>query len=92
MNQLLCITFNVFLNFLASPHSPSCSSKEGYRTEPSPFPSLDDFIKTVIAKGGVQGNVRRWVYFAESGTVLYDIVGNRWCENIKRQHKSNNIM
>ncbi|PIK44529.1 putative DNA-directed primase/polymerase protein [Apostichopus japonicus] len=80
-------------NISTSPQSsPGSTNKEGYRTDPSPFSDLDDFIKTVVTKGNVQGNIRRWVYFAECGTMLYDIIGNRWCENIKRAHKSNNIM
>ena len=30
--------------------------------------------------------------YPEGKMVLYDIMDNRWCENIGRAHKSNNIM
>ncbi|XP_033122326.1 DNA-directed primase/polymerase protein-like isoform X1 [Anneissia japonica] len=64
--------------------------KEGYQK--SPFPELDGFIMSKVNQGGIQGEIRRWTYYARGGIIVYDIVKNRWCENIGRQHKSNNIM
>ncbi|XP_038062292.1 DNA-directed primase/polymerase protein-like isoform X2 [Patiria miniata] len=58
----------------------------------SPYPDLDAFIYTVITNGGIQGEIRRWVYFTQGQLLVYDIIKNRWCGNIQRQHKSNNIM
>ncbi|XP_071794356.1 DNA-directed primase/polymerase protein-like [Asterias amurensis] len=58
----------------------------------SPYPEVDDFILTVINNGGIQGDIRRWVYFTQGQLLIYDIIKNRWCGNINRQHKSNNIM
>ena len=43
--------------FSASP--PCCQS--GY--EHSPYPEIDNFISLVINKGGVPGEIRRWVFF-----------------------------
>ena len=36
------------------------------------------------------GKIRSWYYFADHGVVVYNISGNRFCENIGRPHKSNN--
>ena len=30
--------------------------------------------------------------FPDHDTLILNLVGNRYCENIKRQHKSNNVM
>jgi hypothetical protein len=38
------------------------------------------------------GNIRSWYWFSDYGVVVYNIIGNRYCENIGRQHKSNNGM
>ena len=67
----------------------------------SPFPSLDRFITNVLGiKGGVQGHIRACEIGDEipnesclsSCIITYQMKGNRWCENINRFHKSNNIM
>ena len=58
----------------------------------SPYPDIDKFIKTCVKQGGVQGEIRRWLYFTQGQKLIYDISKNRWCGNIKRPHKSNNIM
>ncbi|XP_014670251.1 PREDICTED: DNA-directed primase/polymerase protein-like isoform X2 [Priapulus caudatus] len=62
---------------------------EGY--EHSPFTEVDCFVEKLIARNGRRGHVRRWVYFARTELLSYDIAGNRYCENIKRQHRSNNV-
>lgn len=36
--------------------------------------------------------IRRWNYFAAEQLLVYDIANYRWCENVERFHKSNNIM
>uniref|UniRef100_A0A672ZR51 DNA-directed primase/polymerase protein n=1 Tax=Sphaeramia orbicularis TaxID=375764 RepID=A0A672ZR51_9TELE len=41
---------------------------------------------------GIQGSIRRWNYFAAEQLLVYDIAKYRWCENVARFHKSNNIM
>ncbi|XP_028327775.1 DNA-directed primase/polymerase protein isoform X2 [Gouania willdenowi] len=58
----------------------------------SPHSEVDEFVLTVVRKEGVQGSIRRWNYFAEEQLLVYDIAKNRWCENVGRPHKSNNIM
>ncbi|EDO27840.1 predicted protein, partial [Nematostella vectensis] len=60
--------------------------------ELSPYPSIDEFVRTVIDRDGVQGHIRKWVYFPQGKLLMFDIGGNKWCENIGRQHKSNHIM
>lgn len=38
-----------------------------------------------------KGVIRRWMYFPTHETLNFDIIGYRFCYNIQRQHKSNNI-
>ncbi|KAM6400860.1 DNA-directed primase/polymerase protein [Pluvialis apricaria] len=63
---------------------------EGYQD--SPYPEVDNFVRSLVNKDGVQGGIRRWNYFSLEEILVYDISGYRWCENIGRAHKSNNIM
>ncbi|XP_065692230.2 DNA-directed primase/polymerase protein isoform X1 [Patagioenas fasciata] len=63
---------------------------EGYQD--SPYPEVDNFVRSLVNKDGVQGGIRRWNYFSLEELLVYDIFGYRWCENIGRAHKSNNIM
>ncbi|KAM6313495.1 DNA-directed primase/polymerase protein [Aegotheles albertisi] len=65
-------------------------SMEGYQD--SPYPEIDYFVRSLVNKDGVQGGIRRWNYFSLEEILVYDISGYRWCENIGRAHKSNNIM
>ncbi|CAL8332424.1 unnamed protein product [Lota lota] len=58
----------------------------------SPYKEVDDFVLTVIKKDGVQGCIRRWNYFVAEQLLVYSILNYRWCENVGRFHKSNNIM
>ncbi|NWW38865.1 PRIPO protein, partial [Panurus biarmicus] len=63
---------------------------EGYQG--SPYPEIDDFVRSLVNKDGLQGGIRQWSYFSLKELLIYDISGYRWCENIGRAHKSNNIM
>ncbi|XP_018551202.1 DNA-directed primase/polymerase protein isoform X2 [Lates calcarifer] len=58
----------------------------------SPHQEVDNFVLTVVRKDGIQGSIRRWNYFAAEQLLVYDIANYRWCENVERFHKSNNIM
>ncbi|XP_009909170.2 DNA-directed primase/polymerase protein [Dryobates pubescens] len=68
----------------------SRDSMEGYQD--SPYPEIDSFVRSLVNKDGVQGGIRQWNYFSLEEILVYDISGYRWCENIGRAHKSNNIM
>ncbi|NWY70816.1 PRIPO protein, partial [Erithacus rubecula] len=63
---------------------------EGYQG--SPYPEIDTFVRSLVNKDGVQGGIRQWSYFSLKEILIYDIFGYRWCQNIGRAHKSNNIM
>ncbi|NXX30990.1 PRIPO protein, partial [Nicator chloris] len=63
---------------------------EGYQG--SPYPEIDHFVRSLVNKDGLQGGIRQWSYFSLKELLIYDISGYRWCENIGRAHKSNNIM
>ncbi|XP_056136943.1 DNA-directed primase/polymerase protein isoform X2 [Lampris incognitus] len=58
----------------------------------SPYQDVDNFVLTVIQKDGIQGSIRQWNYFVSEQLLVYDILKYRWCENVGRFHKSNNIM
>ncbi|XP_044045084.1 DNA-directed primase/polymerase protein [Siniperca chuatsi] len=58
----------------------------------SPHQEVDNFVLTVVKKDGIHGSIRRWNYFAAEQLLVYDIAKCRWCENVERFHKSNNIM
>ena len=60
--------------------------------ESSPFPLLDEFIRLIITQGRSPGRIRRVTYLPEGKLIIFDITGYRYCENIGRHHKSNNIM
>lgn len=57
---------------------------------PSPFPQVDGFITSYINQI-LPGNIRSWIYFPSSYLLVYNITGNRYCFNIGRAHKSNNV-
>lgn len=58
----------------------------------SPFPAVDAFVESVASVGNVPGHIRSWYWFSEHGVMVYNIGGNRFCEIIGRQHKSNHVM
>uniref|UniRef100_A0A3B5L9N0 DNA-directed primase/polymerase protein n=1 Tax=Xiphophorus couchianus TaxID=32473 RepID=A0A3B5L9N0_9TELE len=58
----------------------------------SPYKEVDNFVFALVRKDGVQGSIRRWNYFAADQLLVYDIAKYRWCGNVSRFHKSNNIM
>ncbi|KAM6149656.1 DNA-directed primase/polymerase protein isoform 3-T3 [Erethizon dorsatum] len=63
---------------------------EGFQC--SPYPEVDRFVLSLVTKNDVKGGIRRWNYFFPEELLVYDICKYRWCQNIGRAHKSNNIM
>ncbi|NWX56936.1 PRIPO protein, partial [Promerops cafer] len=82
LSSLICNC--VFVAFGLTDHM------EGYQG--SPYPEIDHFVRSLVNKDGLQGGIRQWSYFSLKELLIYDISGYRWCENIRRAHKSNNIM
>ncbi|XP_077575790.1 DNA-directed primase/polymerase protein isoform X1 [Stigmatopora nigra] len=78
-----------FQSRLRSP-SDAVDSVSGRLT--SPYQEVDDFVLTVVRSDNIQGSIRRWNYFASEQLLVYDIAKYRWCYNVGRFHKSNNIM
>lgn len=70
--------------------STSVESIEGFQG--SPYPEIDQFVLSLVNKNGIKGGIRRWNYFFPEELLVYDICKYRWCGNIGRAHKSNNIM
>lgn len=58
----------------------------------SPHQDVDNFVLTIVKKDGIQGAIRRWNYFVSEHLLVFDILKYRWCQNVGRFHKSNNIM
>lgn len=54
----------------------------------SPWSEIDRFVSSLVAPNG---RIKRWVYYERTETVVYHIVGTRYCASIGREHKSNNI-
>ncbi|XP_060772644.1 DNA-directed primase/polymerase protein isoform X2 [Neoarius graeffei] len=73
-------------------HSGPHSSELAGEHQASPYKELDDFVLKLVHRDGVQGNIRRWMYFISEQLLVYDIGKFRWCSNVGRFHKSNNIM
>lgn len=79
-------------------------SSQKYSYGPSPFTPLDSFVTKFLAnRKGVNGAIRAWSITKENSdtptdddlsqvNIIYQIKDNRWCENIQRCHKSNNVM
>ncbi|KAF4026107.1 hypothetical protein G4228_018211 [Cervus hanglu yarkandensis] len=70
--------------------STSVETIEGFQC--SPYPEIDQFVLSLVNKNGIKGGIRRWNYFFPEELLVYDICKYRWCENIGRAHRSNNIM
>jgi hypothetical protein len=69
------------------------SSSSNIDKEPSPYPNIDVAMKAALKSwpGTPNGILRSWQLYEESNTILYVVQGNRYCENVGREHKSNNI-
>ncbi|XP_050449102.1 DNA-directed primase/polymerase protein-like [Cataglyphis hispanica] len=53
----------------------------------SPYPEIDRYVSSLVEPGKI-----RIVKYSDKTKILrYEIYGNRYCENIGRYHKSNNI-
>mmetsp|Transcript_3699 Transcript_3699/g.4361 ORF Transcript_3699/g.4361 Transcript_3699/m.4361 type:complete len:635 (-) Transcript_3699:99-2003(-) len=64
-------------------------------TSSSPYPLLDKFVQNTLAKRkGLDGTIRSWSLeqWNDQPFITYCMKGNRYCENINRSHKSNNII
>uniref|UniRef100_A0A2K5PTH1 DNA-directed primase/polymerase protein n=1 Tax=Cebus imitator TaxID=2715852 RepID=A0A2K5PTH1_CEBIM len=84
-DTLRILTFGYFNSI-----STSVETIEGFQY--SPYPEVDHFVLSLVNKDGIKGGIRRWNYFFPEELLVYDICKYRWCENIRRPHKSNNIM
>lgn len=59
--------------------------------ERSPFTRLDEYVQSVVSRDG--GGIYSVTVLGESETVVYAIKGGyKFCSNIGRHHKSNNVM
>ncbi|XP_053440602.1 DNA-directed primase/polymerase protein isoform X2 [Nycticebus coucang] len=70
--------------------STSVRTIEGFQC--SPYPEVDRFVLSLVNKNGITGGIRHWNYFFPEELLVYNICKYRWCANIERAHKSNNIM
>ena len=79
-----------------SVRSHPSSQRQSCSRGTSPFPKLDDFvINTLGRRKGLQGSIGTYSLSSEQPLprmISYNMLGNRWCENIGRAHKSNNII
>ncbi|KAI4878677.1 hypothetical protein NFI96_030340, partial [Prochilodus magdalenae] len=73
-------------------HKVPQSSEFAGEHQPSPYKEVDEFVQRLVLKDGIQGSIRRWTYFVSEQLLVYDIAKYRWCYNVGRFHKSNNII
>ncbi|OCT99584.1 DNA-directed primase/polymerase protein isoform X1 [Xenopus laevis] len=88
---LTCSSPDYGMNKATSPYNknPGVTIK-GYQF--SPYPEIDDFILSLVTQEGFQGSIRSWNYFSSEELLVYETANYRWCANIGRAHKSNNVM
>ena len=88
-----------YLNFSGRMPQASLSSNPGTdKSHPSsrsgqsssPFREVDRFIESLFA-GFSGGYIRKSSWRPEDLTLEYEIAGYRYCENVGRHHKSNNV-
>lgn len=88
------LTYSVFQQQLTVNKKTSLSlpaaTIEGYSK--SPYPEVDDFISDLIMQTSACGVIRHWTYFQQGELLVYEIARYRFCHNIGREHRSNNIM
>ncbi|KAJ8901189.1 hypothetical protein NDN08_007038 [Rhodosorus marinus] len=71
--------------------TPAVNGMQG-SSGPSPHPHVDAIIEKLISLPNHKGYVRNWVYYGSNMTIIYNIAGlYRFCENVQRHHRSNNI-
>ena len=62
----------------------------------SPFPCLENFIVNKLGRRkGLEGSIGTFSLGVQQPlprTISFNMKGNRWCENLGRAHKSNNII
>ncbi|GFT94831.1 hypothetical protein NPIL_10191 [Nephila pilipes] len=58
----------------------------------SPYPEVNNFVLNLIKDDMTTGFIRKWSYIEIEDIVVYEIGNYRFCNNIGRHHKSNNIM
>lgn len=63
--------------------------QDAAKSSSSPYPDIDEFIRGII---GPRGTIRQVSHFLDTDTLVYDVLGYRFCENIGREHRSNGIM
>ncbi|XP_062611520.1 DNA-directed primase/polymerase protein-like [Saccostrea cucullata] len=68
----------------------SVASLEGYRT--SPYPEVDAFLVKLVQEVEPRGGIRHWTYFSQGELIVYEMANYRFCHNIDRSHRSNNVM
>jgi hypothetical protein len=77
----------------------SAIANSSYPQQPTWFPAVDEFVRSCRfnTQGGVVGSLHSWSLFKQMHCdfivykVRYQIMLNRYCERIKRMHKSNGI-
>jgi Herpesviridae UL52/UL70 DNA primase len=73
-------------------HSMKNRTVPAYRSGQSNYRTIEEYVmKRFGHRGGAVGRVRVSSIFEDRILSLH-MVNNRWCENVGRQHKSNNIV
>ncbi len=75
------------------PYSARSHRKKTMVLLKSPFPRIDEFLTPVLRLGGSEGYIHRVEFGGNSNTsvITFQVGGNRFCQRVQRQHKSNHI-
>uniref|UniRef100_H2XVZ6 DNA-directed primase/polymerase protein n=1 Tax=Ciona intestinalis TaxID=7719 RepID=H2XVZ6_CIOIN len=57
-----------------------------------PTKEISEFITNYIKRFNEKARIRKLTYFPTTRVINYDITGTRFCHNIGREHRNNNIM
>jgi len=89
-----CMVRIFIVNIVCCVVQVASSAESCGHSSSSPFPAVDEFVTSVVRSLGNKeaGAIWRWAYFSAGQLLVYDIVHNRWCANVQREHRSNNIM
>ena len=84
---------NVFQGYRTGSHLARPAS-EFNGNSIGPCPRTAEFVCKDFNRWSGHGGaaVRSWTAFPEYGVLVLNLFGNRFCENIERSHRSNNVM
>jgi hypothetical protein len=74
-------------------NSSTYSLEQTFVQGKSPYPLIDAYVIHLLSeKDGAPSFIRSWSYFLQGKVLVYQMGGSKYCDLIKRQHKSNHVV